>query len=416
MEYRTVSICIIGTELTRGVITDKHGSMLASSLSRLGYDVEAITIVPDDGTIAPVLEESVKGCDVLIVTGGLGPTSDDLTRSSIAKLAGVPLVQDKSVYDWLYKKVGERIHGANLAQTMFPEGFLPIDNPNGTAPGFRGIIPSGEKEVVCIAMPGPPREMDPMFQNLVVPYLVALRGHDDTGRDEYSVFLIGESKLEELCEQVGIDGVAWGTRFQDYRISLYLTGEEGRRKAFASRLKELTGPCLVVDGDHEAVSLLEDRLSEGKRTVTTAESCTGGLVGKLLTDKAGSSAWFWGGALTYANEAKRKMLGVSEGVLSSVGPVSEECALAMAEGIRTESESDLSISTTGFAGPTGEDVGKVWFGFAGKGMEPQAVCLHFTSYGRDSVRRKAAVASFLLASAFLDGVRLLDIVCKWQYI
>jgi nicotinamide-nucleotide amidase len=416
MEYQQVSIIIIGTEITRGVIGDKHGQVISSELSRLGYTVGRIIVVPDDGTIGKVLGDCVHDSDVVLVTGGLGPTSDDLTRRVIARAAGVPLVRNEGVYDWLHDKIGERIHGANEIQTMFPQGFDPIANPHGTAPGFRGVITDGDRQVVCISMPGPPREMDPMFFNDVLPYLAALRGHIDIQRDEYSSFLIAEAKLDELCQKAAVPGVTWGDRFQDFRISLYVSGPDPARKQFVARLRDLVGPDLLSDGDHEAVSLLEDVLKKDHLTISSAESCTGGLLGKMLTDQAGSSAWFWGSMVTYAEAAKQTMLGVDPKILETVGAVSKECAIAMAEGVLRKSGTSLALSTTGYAGPTGGDVGTVWFGFAAPGRESQAVRLHFTTLGRESVRRRTSVAACILAVRYLEGCRLLDTVEAWQYI
>lgn len=416
MEYQNVSLIIIGTELTRGIIGDKHGQVISTELSHLGYSVERIIIVPDDGSIRKVLDDCVRDSDVILVTGGLGPTSDDLTRKVIADAAGVKLVRNREVYDWLYGRLGERIHGANEIQTMFPEGFDPISNPNGTAAGFKGSIVDGDRQVICVCMPGPPREMDPMFFGSVLPYLASLRGHADLGRDEYSSFLVAESKLEELCQKAAVPGVTWGDRFQDFRISLYVTGPADGRRRFVENLRALEGADLLANGDHEAVALLDDVLDERHLTIACAESCTGGLLGKLLTERPGSSDWFWGSMVTYANKAKHDILGVSDEVLSSVGPVSFECAIAMAEGALSRSGASVAVSTTGYAGPTGKEVGLVWFGFAAKGKESQAVGLRFTTYGRESIRRRACVASCILTVRYLGGVRLLDTTNTWQYI
>ena len=421
MLYKSASLFIIGTELTRGVIADKHCQVISSQLTQLGFRVDRMVVVPDDGTIESVLKDCIDNCDVVILTGGLGPTSDDLTRSIVASLAKVPLVRDQQSFTTLYKRIGERIWGANEQQAMIPLGFEPIPNPNGTAPGFRGFIPDGDRSIACVAMPGPPREMDPMFYNDVLPWLAQLIGHDDFSRNEYSTFLLAEAKLEELCRSVAQDGVQWGTRFQDLKISLYLVGgDEEARKCMVQRLRALVGPFLVVDGDVMPVELLTDILKKEKLTISCAESCTAGYVSKLLTDESGSSSWFWGGAATYSNEAKKAILGVTEETLQKYGAVSSECVLQMAEGMLRLSGTDFSFSISGIAGPTGgtEDkpVGTVWFGFAGKGKQSQAVKVQLTSWGRVSVRRKASVIALILASRFIKGDALLDTVGKWQYI
>ncbi|MDT4760973.1 nicotinamide-nucleotide amidohydrolase family protein [Sphaerochaeta sp. PS] len=421
MLYKSASLFIIGTELTRGVIADKHCQVISSQLTQLGYRVDRMVLVPDDGTIESVLKDCIDNCDVVIITGGLGPTSDDLTRSIVAKIAHVPLVRDEETFAVLYKRIGERIWGANEQQAMIPLGFESIPNPNGTAAGFRGFIPDGERSIACVAMPGPPREMDPMFFDAVLPWLAQLIGHDDFSRTEYSTFLIAEAKLEELCRQVSSPGIQWGTRFQDLKISLYLVGDsEQKRQEMALHLKGVVGPSLVVEGDVMPLDLLTALLKRDGLTISCAESCTSGYLAKLLTDESGSSSWFWGGAATYSNDAKKKMLGVREKTLEAFGAVSGECASEMAEGMLALSCSDYAISITGIAGPTGgsaeKPVGMVWFGFAAKGRETQAVKLQFTSWGRVSVRRKASVAALILASRYINGDVLLDTVRKWQYI
>jgi nicotinamide-nucleotide amidase len=421
MTYSTAGLFIIGTELTRGVIADKHCQLLANQLTRLGYHVERMVVIPDDGSIATVLSQSIGSCDLIILTGGLGPTSDDLTRSVVAQLAGVPLVRDPVSFKRLYERIGERIWGANEQQTMIPQGFVAIPNPNGTAAGFRGIISVEDREVALIALPGPPREMDPMFFNEVLPYLGRLAGHNDFNRSEYSTFLIPEAKLEELCRQAAFNGLQWGTRFQELRISLYLIGgSDGEREQMANTLRSMVGPSLIEDGDISPAQLLTRTLRERGQTISCAESCTAGLASKLLTDESGSSAWFWGGVASYANEAKTTLLGVSEEVIAEYGAVSEECALQMAEGMLARSQTDWAFSITGIAGPDGgseeKPVGTVCFGFAGRQRESVALTVHLTSYGRDSVRRKASTVAMILAAQYIKGGRLLDTVEKWQYI
>ncbi|MFA6731805.1 MAG: nicotinamide-nucleotide amidohydrolase family protein [Sphaerochaeta sp.] len=421
MTYHSAALFIIGTELTRGVIADKHCQVLSSQLTQLGFRVDRMVLVPDDGTIAEVLEDCITHCDVVLLTGGLGPTSDDMTRSIVASLAKVPLVRDQQTFEQLYQRIGERIWGANEQQIMIPQGFEAIPNPFGTAAGFRGFIPSGNRQIACVAMPGPPREMDPMFFDQVLPWLAQLIGHDDFSRSEYSTFLIPEAKLEELCKSVTFNGLTWGTRFQDLKISLYLNGGSGEeRTLMADRLRGLVGPSLVVDGDVMPSALLTDLLLARNETISCAESCTAGFVAKLLTDQSGSSAWFYGGAVTYANEAKRELLGVSELTLENHGAVSEACVREMAEGMLTRSGTDWALAVSGIAGPDGgskeKPVGTVWFGFAGKKRQTEAVCVHLSSWGRESVRRKASVVALILASRYIKGDCLLDTVDKWQYI
>ncbi|PKL13495.1 MAG: competence/damage-inducible protein A [Spirochaetae bacterium HGW-Spirochaetae-8] len=425
MEYRTVSLFIIGTELTRGIIADGHGQLMARELSQIGYHINRIVIVPDDGTLGEVLRQCLQESDIVILTGGLGPTSDDMTRSLIASIAGVPLVQDEQSYKDLYTRIGERIHGANQRQVYFPEGFHPIVNPKGTAPGFTGLIPVVKQgkpcSVLCFAMPGPPVEMHEMFYHRVLPELAVLTGHDGDGRDEYSCFLIPESKLEDACVQVAAEGVLWGTRVQEHRISLYLSGGKSEeRTRMIEGMERMLGTGLISTGDIEAVDILSRYLQEHHLTISCAESCTGGYISKLLTDRPGSSQWFWGGAVTYSNEAKIAQLKVTQATLDLHGAVSAACVEEMARGMLISSGTDLSIAISGIAGPEGgsieKPIGLVWFGFASKGQPTSSIAVRFSSYGRASVRRRAAVAALLLAFFYANGSDLLDMVQSWQYI
>ncbi|AEC02446.1 nicotinamide-nucleotide amidohydrolase family protein [Parasphaerochaeta coccoides] len=425
-EYHNATICIIGTEITRGIITDRHGQHLAAELTRLGYRVNRIVVLPDDGTIEGGLKANLDHSDVVLVTGGLGPTSDDMTRRVIADMAGVRLVTDPYAWQLVYERMGERIHGPNERQALIPEGFTVLENPRGTAPGFRGFIPiSGEngvtRHVACAAMPGPPLELNGMFEDLVRPWLASLRGHHETSRDEYSVYLLGESVLEAKYAEAARDGVQWGTRFQPHRISLYVTGssEDARRETMI-RLRRILGTELVANGNMEAVDALSDLLLEKGMMLSCAESCTSGYLSKLLTDRAGSSAWFWGGMVTYADQSKICLLGVRKATLEKHGAVSGQCVAEMAEGMLHASGTSLAISISGIAGPDGgtEDkpVGEVWFGFASPEQKTEVVRLRFTTWGRDSIRRRAAVAACVLARAFLEKRPLLDITGAWLYI
>lgn len=424
--YTSVSVFIIGTEITRGIIADKHGQLIAKELSTLGYHVNRVTIVPDDGSIAPLLRDAVNHTDIVILTGGLGPTSDDMTRQVVAELAQVPLVQDEQAFAHLYERIGERIYGANQRQVMFPLGFRVIENPKGTAPGFSGELPVVDVEgntrgVLCYAMPGPPVEMHEMFYHRILPELAQLSGQKELGRDEFSCFLTPESRLEDISSECAADGIVWGTRVQEHRISLYLNGGTAEnRRAMARRIGDRLGTGLLMEGDIEVFDLLAEALKERGLTMSCAESCTGGLISKLMTDRDGSSAWFWGSVISYANSAKERLLGVPAVTLQEHGAVSEKTVKKMAESLLEVSGTDLVISVSGIAGPAGgtpdKPVGTVWLGFAAKGKPSAAVQLNITSFGRASVRRRAAIAAILLGYFHLNGTDLLDIVGTWQYI
>lgn len=418
MSNKTASICIIGSELTKGIIEDKHSKLISQELNKLNIIVNQIAIINDDGSIEELLKSWLGKNDLIFVTGGLGPTSDDLTRSAIANVANKPLVESKKAYDELYKRVGKRIEGANYSQVLIPQDFTLLENPYGTAAGFRGSIKDEKGETVIVSMPGPPRELKPMFFDLVLPWVKEYIGYNERITTELSTFLVCESKLEEACESLKIDGATWGTRFQENRISLFVYGDNS--KYFISKLRDLIGNELLLDGNIEAIDLLVNDLIESKKTISCAESCTGGLCAKLLTDRSGSSSYFEGGVVSYSNKVKNQVLNVKKDTLETYGAVSKQTVIEMATNVRKILSTDVSFSISGIAGPTGgteeKPVGTVWFGFSAANLEPQAICLHFTVTGRAGIRKRAAVAAFLLTRLYLKGYSLLDIINKWEYI
>jgi len=421
MNYKTASICVIGTELTQGIIADKHCKLISSELTKLGIHTNDMSIINDDGSIKTKLVDMVGESDIVIITGGLGPTSDDMTRESVAHVAGVELYQDEESLLTLRKRLGDRVDGANIIQTMFPKTFSPVVNPLGTAPGFKGFINKNNRSVAVAAMPGPPRELNEMFFSHILPWIATLVGKEELEREEYSSFLIGESVLEEISQRCKVGNVQWGTRFQEYKISYFLSdGTKEERAQMFSNLQKECGSDLIVRGNTTALETLTNDLIINKETLSTSESCTGGLCAKLLTDLSGSSSYFYGGVVSYANEAKMNILGVKKETLEEFGAVSEQTVIEMAEGINKISQSTYSLSTSGIAGPTGgtEDkpVGTVWFGFASKNRPSQAVCIKLFSYGRESVRRRATTTAFILLEKYKNGADLKELVKNWNYI
>ena len=408
-------IIVIGTELTRGIIQDKHGMVISHELTAIGVHVSEIIVLPDDGSIESVLKKAIGESDLIIITGGLGPTSDDMTRAIIAESAGKALVRDEGSWQLLLSKLGDKAYGANSRQAMIPEGFSIIANANGTAPGFYGYSGS----TLIVSLPGPPREMDPMFYDYVLPLIKKKLDLPDAERDEYSSFITAEAKLEDLYEEIDPE-LEWGTRFQDYRISLYVSGKTRAERCKAiGKLSEKVGKYRIVEGDRDALGILIDTLRKHHATVSAAESCTGGLISELLTSRPGSSEFMVGAVTSYAASAKHDVLGVSESVIKEHGTVSAECALGMADGVRRLMASHYSLSVTGVAGPDtdeGKAVGTVYLGFSGKERTSVSVLLPFSSWGRDSIRRKAAVSAMLLLAKFIEGEDIQEIVKSWKHI
>ena len=407
------SFIIIGTELTRGIIQDSHGSLLSRELTHLGIYVAEIVEVPDDGSIEKVLEALMRNNDIVIITGGLGPTSDDMTRPVIAAAAGVPLVRSEDAWKHMLETLGDRAYGPNSRQAMIPEGFSLIRNDNGTAPGFYGYGGS----TLLISLPGPPREMHPMFYDSVLPLLRDKLDLPQAERDEYTSFITAEAKLEELYEEAD-SSLDWGTRFQDYRISLYVSGKtRAERDSAIAKLREKLGEYRLVEGDADALTMAIDALRRSGSTVSVAESCTGGLLSMLLTERAGASEYMLGSVTSYAASVKADVLGVPESVIREKGTVSPECAIAMADGVRRLTGSDYSVSVTGVAGPDedeGKSVGTVHLGFSSARRESVAISVHFSSWGRASIRRKSVVTALLLLSAYISGEDIARIASTWK--
>ncbi len=413
----TAAILSLGTEITSGIIQDTHGRFLASELSSIGVQVKRIWLMQDDSEIISAVQDLVNEHRLVIITGGLGPTSDDLTREAIAEAAHVSLVFNDALWNELKDRYGLSKAEANRKQAMVPEGFHVVPNSNGTAPGLWGEV----NGCMVAAMPGPPRELEPMFQEQLRPVItdqLRLQVQEET---EVSCFLIPEAMLEDACLKAGraVEGVLWRTRFQPYRISLYLVGgTRQQREEFVMTLQQEFGEELVRLGDSEAAALLLHTLKQMNARFVSVESCTGGLIGSLITNISGSSEVYWGGFITYDNGAKQDMVGVKAATLESEGAVSEATVLEMAHGAVTYSSADVAVAVSGVAGPTGgtaeKPVGTVWIAVARKGVATRAFHFSFGSR-RDIVRRRAAVAAMLLTELMVRKPESLDMVKHWHY-
>ncbi len=415
--YPAAVICV-GTELTEGIISDNHVQFIASHLTSMGFFIVRGTQIPDDPAIFhQELERALSECALVIITGGLGPTSDDLSRQIVAETADVPLEFHSEVWEGLLERYkGRKLLDTNRIQAMAPQGFPLIPNPNGTAPGFYGIVgtaggadlPVKAGGSLIVVLPGPPGELRPMFQESVVPLL--LEKFPAAKQEELlwgTALLVPESNLEEALQAHKRQGVSWGTRLGEDRISFSLRGGAAAdREAFMDDLRGALGEVRIHRGDVRPVQLLTDALLSRGALLVTVESCTGGLLGKWLTDIPGSSRVYWGGFVTYADEAKMKLLGVDDRTLEEFGAVSEQTVIAMAEGAINRSCADVSIAVSGIAGPDGgtpeKPVGTVWIAVGRRGA--QCATRRFLFPGaRDVVRRRAASAALTFAEAVVRG-------------
>jgi len=369
------AILSTGDELTTGRIVDTNANWLCDKLFEMGVDVAAVLTVGDyPERLEWAWRQAMSRADLVISTGGIGPTADDLTSETVARVAGVPLVLHEESAERIrgfFRAAGREMPENNLRQAMMPAGAALVPNPLGTAPGYRLAVGA----VQLVVLPGVPREMKPMVEDTVLPWLRSQRGGDVYLSQTFQTFGITESGLDELVAGA-VDPsegrVSFRASFPEVSLRVVVHGPPdeaaARLERAAGKLRARLGPYAYGEGAVTMQEVVGRLLTERKLTLAVAESCTGGLVGHRLTEVPGSSAWLRGGVVAYANEVKRQMLGVSELTLSQRGAVSEETAGEMAEGVRRALGADVGIGVTGVAGPSGgtkeKPVGTVCFGLA----------------------------------------------------
>jgi nicotinamide-nucleotide amidase len=419
----------IGDELCRGEIVDTNSSYLAGRLWELGITARWMTSCCDDERdLATALSLAVTRADLVICSGGLGPTEDDLTVDVTARLAGVePVIEEaarRRMEAWFAGRMD--VTPIQLRQVRIPAGARVHDNPLGLAPCFEVSI--GGIPVICL--PGFPREIHAIYDRSLAARFGELReargDRERIARQIYRVFGRGESQISQACRGL-VDGVAGATihyqvKFPETLVKLVVRDPDG--DAAARRLAELDGqirgrlaPYLYGTGDETMIDRAVRRLIEAKQTVSTAESCTGGMVGEMLTRTPGSSLGFLGGAITYSNDEKVRQLGVLPATLAAHGAVSEETAIEMAAGARDRFGTDLAVSITGIAGPDGgtpeKPVGTVWLGLAQPGGKVATRKLAWPST-RDQVRTLAAWWALAMIDAAVPAADPSDIArAKW---
>jgi nicotinamide-nucleotide amidase len=371
------AIVSTGDELTTGRIVDSNSSWIADKLFEMGIDVACVITVGDyPDRLEWAWREAAARADVVVSTGGIGPTADDLTSETVARVVGVPLHEDAAAaahVRGLFASIGREMPANNLKQALVPVGAAIIANRLGTAPGYR--IACGDTQLVVL--PGVPREMKPMMEETVLPWLRGQRGGAVHLARVFQTFGITESGLDELVAGVVAPDegrVSFRASFPEVSMRIVVHGDpdEARdRLAGASRrVRERLGPYCYGEGAVTMEEIAGLALRERGLQVALAESCTGGLVGHRLTNVPGSSAWVRGGVVAYANESKESLLGVHGRTLAAHGAVSAETAVEMAAGVRRVLGADLGLAVTGIAGPDGgseeKPVGTVCFGLAGE--------------------------------------------------
>jgi nicotinamide-nucleotide amidase len=376
---RSAEIIAVGSELLTPERTDTNSLWLTAQLNSIGVEVMLKTIVGDDeARLEETIKDALRRSDIVITTGGLGPTEDDVTRQVSARAVGRELVYHPEIEDHLRERFrgwGREMPEINKRQAYAIEGSTILPNPNGSACGMMVEI---DGKVLAV-FPGPPRENQPMFIDHVLPRLKQLSGGSLVRRRILRVTGMGESAVDEaiapIYQQYKYKGVQTSILFSKLEVEVHITAASTDEAAALATLDELAkkiaeklGIAVFATNGETMEQVIAKLLTERGATVSAAESCTGGLIARRLTELPGSSRYFMEGAVTYSNDAKTRTLNVPKETLDRFGAVSSETAVAMARGMRERADTDYAISVTGIAGPDGgsEDkpVGTVWFGLA----------------------------------------------------
>lgn len=412
-----IYILSTGTELSSGRSLDGNGPYIASLLSDAGYRISGMSIIPDDQEALlqyfQQLESAADGATLVIMTGGLGPTEDDHTVDVLARFTDFAIIEDPSALkrlEWVAKRNSRVKVESARRQVRVLEGARVVENRRGLAPGLLVEKPGPRGSVKVLAMPGVPSEMEPMFESVRTEALSSIP-LESALRRVYYLYGEGESSFEaKVIKPVREDlspAFQWGITSGRGHIRIFLESPEHREIALIEDSIKSNYPGRFFNRPVEEML----HLHCGKKSfrIATAESCTGGLVGKILTDRPGSSQYYYGGAITYSNEAKVRVLGVSQEILDKSGAVSEPCARAMASGLRQRTGVDFGLSITGIAGPAGgsdeKPVGTVFVGLAGpSGSEVREL---FFPLDRQRVREYTAIMSLYFLYDFMLRTELM---------
>ena len=414
--YNT-EILSVGTELLLGHVTNTDARDISEMLSQIGINVRYHTVVGDN---PQRLEECVRvakeRADIIITTGGLGPTCDDLTKQILAKAFGLSLVRDENEYEGLYEYIhpGRKFTPNNFQQAMLPEGCTVFHNDWGTAPGC-----AFEKDgKIVIMIPGPPKECNAMFRTCAIPYLKKLSDEQIVSHS-LRIFGMGESAVDQLFrdEMNAMTNPSMAPYAKECDCLLQVTAKahseaeaEEMLKPIIAHVKEKLGDVVYgmdVECIEEAVIQL---LREKRLRFSAAESCTGGDIARRITDIPGASECFLGGVVTYTNEAKAKLLGIDPALIEEKGAVSFEVAKEMAERVRTLLGSDIGVGVTGLAGPDGDGVHEVGTVFVSMAAPEQTWVkeLHLGTFRtRSFIRRMAGNHVYDMMRRYLTGLNVM---------
>ena len=364
-----------GTELLLGDVLNSHLSFIAREIFPLGLRIDRQITVPDGEAIRSAIEESSGAADVIFITGGLGPTTDDITREITAELFGLTLEHDPTILRAIQERAarrGFRLTDRVARQADVPEGATVLPNEHGSAPGlYLPATNAGRPHLFLL--PGPPRELHPMFRKSVQPILHEIAPVAAVAnRRMYRVAGMGESLVEEAVGEqlLALPGLELGYCARPGEMDLRVIGDEKVLDEAERIIQEKLGAAIFSTDGSSLETAIVRLLTERKQTLAVAESCTGGYLAHRITNVPGASAIFLGGCVTYSNEAKASMLGVDASLIENEGAVSKKVATAMAEGARTNTNADFALATTGIAGPGGgreeKPVGTVFIALASR--------------------------------------------------
>jgi nicotinamide-nucleotide amidase len=375
-----VNVVVIntGTELLLGDVLNTHLNFIAREVFPLGLRIERQVTVPDGEAIREAITESLGRAEIIFITGGLGPTTDDITREVTADLLGLKLQHDPSILQAIQERAarrGFRLTDRVARQADVPEGARVLPNEHGSAPGLYLAAETEKRQTHLFLLPGPPRELHPMFRASVLPILrKILPAAPVIGRRTFRIAGMGESLVEEAvgARLLELPGLELGYCARPGEMDLRLVGEAAVLDQAEKIVREKLGPAIFSADGSDLEEAIVRLLTERKQTLAVAESCTGGYLAHRITNVPGASSVFLAGYVTYSNEAKAAMLGVDPRLISEHGAVSKQVAQAMAEGARLNAKADFALATTGIAGPGGgteeKPVGTVFIALASEGQ------------------------------------------------
>ncbi len=409
----TAEIIAVGSELLGPTRVDTNSLFLSDQLASLGIELRAKSVVGDDRRhLAAMFTAAAARADLVILTGGLGPTDDDLTREVVAGALGLELIEDPAIVAWLedrFARRGLQMPSVNRRQAMVPRGASVLENPNGSAPGLFIETVGDMGSRVVILLPGPPRELQPMMQALCAGRLQSRAGRERAYKATVFIAGRGESHVEEIVQPIysrwtsAVPPIETTILSSPGLVELHLTLRSAEPDAARGVLDAARAELVAVLGNDvfstDGLSLEEkvgQLLRDRRLTIAAAESCTGGLLMARLTDVPGSSAYVMSGVVTYSDDSKTTLAGVPRDLLQAHGAVSEAVAVALADGIRERAGASLGVGITGVAGPGGgterKPVGTVAVAVVGLDINARVRTFHFPG-GRAHVRHQATQAA-----------------------